>query len=398
MTTLKRIGILAGGDDCPGLDAAVRAVTKAALSRHLEVEVVDDELSGFRRSRAGVLKRDDESEATKSPSAGQASGGDAIASPGAIERTGRAEYADFADRVVDRLRALRFDAIVCIGGNGTMTGAARLLERGVNCVGIPKTIENDIEGCEQTIGFDTGVATTVEALDRIQPGAMGHQRVVVVEVTGQDAGWLALHAGIASGSDVILLPEVRYEPSRVFEVLCAHARQGKRRSIVCVSEGARPVGQGNAEQCAVSGGIDPLRPGGVAFRLAADIESETGLDARAVVLGHPQRGGQPTAFDRLLATRFGVRAVELMLSGDRGRLAVWRDGLLSDATIQSAAGKRRTVPVTHPLVVAALATGVSFGTSGLDSHLRWCSGVAALSLARDDDLVDALAVTESKRE
>lgn len=371
MPDVKRIGILTGGGDCPGLNAVIRAVTKAALFRYgLEVLGVEDGFLGLIQNRVRPLRWKDVSNILTQGGTILGTSNKANPERHPVRRDGKLEYADVTERVLEHLQANAIDALVCIGGDGTMTGTANLVKQGVTCVGVPKTIDNDLEGCDQTFGFDTAVTTATEALDKIHSTAMSHHRIMIVEVMGRNAGWLALHAGVASGSEVVLLPELPYELPHVCELLAARARSGKRFSIVCVSEGAKQVGGSAVVQRTVEGSPDPIRLGGVSLKLAAEIEAATGLETRATILGHLQRGGTPTAMDRVLATLFGHRALALLMSGARGRLVTWREGKLDDIAIEDAAGKQRTVPVDHPLIRTALAIGTSFGRRSLEPELR----------------------------
>ena len=265
------------------------------------------------------------------------------------------------DRVLDHVRGSELDALVCIGGDGTMTGAANLVESGINCIGVPKTIDNDIEGCERTFGFDTAVHTAAECFDKIHTTAMSHHRVMVVEVMGRNAGWLALHTGVASGADVILIPEIPYDLEVIADVLRRRSKNGKRFSIICVSEGARPKGGDVVVARRVETSPDPVRLGGIANKLVADIEEKTRLDVRATVLGHIQRGGSPTPADRVLATQFGYHALEILMAGAQGQLVVQQGGHLAEVPIQSVAGKQRKVAPDDPLVRTARAVGTCFG-------------------------------------
>jgi 6-phosphofructokinase 1 len=364
-STIKRIGVLTGGGDCPGLNAVIRAVTKSALGRFdVEVMGVEDGFLGLIQNRMRPVLWDDVSNILTLGGTILGTSNEANPERYAVRKgvDGAApEFANVTDRVVEHVRARGLDALVCIGGDGTMTGAANLIRHGIRCVGVPKTIDNDLEGCEQTFGFDTAVTTAAECLDKIHSTAMSHHRVMVVEVMGRNAGWLALHAGVASGADVILIPEIAYDLGKLCAALTARNRRGKRFSIVCVSEGARPVGGGQVVARRVETSPDPVRLGGVSVKLAAEIEANTGLEARATVLGHVQRGGTPTPLDRVLATRFGYHALELLMQGVFGQLVVWSGGRIADVPIESVAGKQRTVPLDHPLVAAARAVGTAFG-------------------------------------
>ena len=362
MSDIKRIGVLTGGGDCPGLNAVIRAVTKSALHQHkLEVFGIEDGFLGLIQNRMRPLQWHDVSNILTLGGTILGTSNQANPQHYPIRHNGNTEFADVTDRVVEHVRTNHLDALVCIGGDGTMTGAANLIKNGINCIGVPKTIDNDLEGCEQTFGFDTAVTTAAEALDKIHTTAMSHHRVMVVELMGRNAGWLALHAGVASGSDIILIPEIAYELQKVCDVLTHRSRVGKRFSIVAVSEGAKPKGGDVVIQRRVESSPDPIRLGGIANKLVADIESCTGLEARATILGHVQRGGTPTPADRVLATMFGHHALDLLMDGAAGKLVVWKEGRLNHVDIESVAGKQRKVPAEHPLVHTARAVGTSFG-------------------------------------
>ncbi len=362
MATIKRIGVLTGGGDCPGLNAVIRAVTKSALhEHHVEVYGIEDGFLGLIQNRMRPLQWSDVSNILTLGGTILGTSNQANPQRYAVQRGGKTEFADVTDRVVEHVRGNRLDAVVCIGGDGTMTGAANLIRHGINCIGVPKTIDNDLEGCDLTFGFDTAVTTAAECLDKIHTTAMSHHRVMVVELMGRNAGWLTLHAGISSGSDVILIPEIPYDLGRICEVLERRGRNGKRFSIVAVSEGAKPIGGEVVVQRLVETSPDPIRLGGIANKLVADIEGASGLESRATILGHIQRGGTPTPADRVLATMFGHQALKLLLGGAEGKLVVWKDGKLSQVDIESVAGKQRKVPLDHPLVATARAVGTSLG-------------------------------------
>jgi ATP-dependent phosphofructokinase / diphosphate-dependent phosphofructokinase len=362
MRSIRRIGVLTGGGDCPGLNAVIRAVTKSALHQYkLEVCGIEDGFLGLIQNRMRPLGWNDVSNILTTGGTILGTSNQANPERYAVKRNGDVTYQNVTDRVIEHVAMNELDAVVCIGGDGTMTGAANLIRHGVNFIGVPKTIDNDLEGCEQTFGFDTAVATASECLDKIHSTAMSHHRVMVVEVMGRNAGWLALHAGIASGSDIILIPEIPYDLSKICEKLAFRARTGKRFSILCVSEGARPKGGEVVVQRRVETSPDPIRLGGVSMKLAADIEACTGLETRATILGHIQRGGTPTAFDRVLATRFGYHALELVMSGAKGKLVVWNQGRIGEIDIESVAGKQRKVTTDHALIATARAVGTGVG-------------------------------------
>ena len=363
MNKIKRIGLLTGGGDCPGLNAVIRAVAKTAMNRYgIEVYGVADGFLGLIENRMYPLQWQDVSNILTL--GGTILGTSNQANPEAFgfkRPDGSLEFRDVTDQVIANIKSNGLDALVCIGGDGTMTGAANLVRRGVCCIGVPKTIDNDLEFCEQTFGFDTAVTTATECLDKIHTTAMSHHRAMVVEVMGRNAGWLALASGIASGSDVILLPEIPYSLDKVCECVMKRSQSGKRFSIVCVSEGAKALGGDVVVLRRVEASSDPIRLGGIGTKLAADIENKTGVDSRATILGHIQRGGTPSPADRVLATSFGHHALELLVAGICGKVVVWRGGRLDQVDIESVAGKQRRVPLDHPLLAAARAVGTCMG-------------------------------------
>jgi 6-phosphofructokinase 1 len=235
------------------------------------------------------------------------------------------------------------------------------MKKGIPVVGVPKTIDNDLNNTDVTFGFDTAVATAAEAIDKIHTTAMSHHRVMVIEVMGRYAGWIALHSGVASGSDVILIPEIPYDINKVCAFVAKRSRVGKRFSIVTAAEGAKPKGGTHVVAKMVKESTDPVRLGGVANVIAADITEGTGLETRVCVLGHVQRGGTPTAFDRTLATMFGTYATDLIAKGRFGRMVSFKDWKVTDVSMLSAVSKLKTVSRRHPLVLSAKAVGTCFG-------------------------------------
>lgn len=362
MATIKRIGVLTGGGDCPGLNAVIRSVTKTAIHRYnLEVYGIEDGFLGLIQNRMRPLEWNDVSNILTLGGTILGTSNKANPERYGIKRDGKIEYTNVTDRVIEHIHANHLDALVCIGGDGTMTGAANLVRHGVNCVGVPKTIDNDLEGCDLTFGFDTAVQTAVECIDKIHSTAMSHHRVMVVEVMGRNAGWLALYAGLATGSDVILIPELPYRLPKINAYVTDRSKQGKRFSIICMSEGARAVDGEQVVARRVEGSPDPIRLGGCSNVLAEAIELETGIETRATVLGHIQRGGTPSAMDRVLATQFGHHALELAMSGESGKLVVFKDGKIGQVNITDVAGKQRMVPQDHRLIRTAKSIATSFG-------------------------------------
>ncbi len=359
---IKSIAVMTGGGDCPGLNAVIRAVTKTAIAKFgLEVWGIEDGFLGLIEDRMHVLSYNEVSNILTV--GGTILGSCNVSNPFkhrvTVGKMTRAK--DVSGDCIKNLKGHGIDALICIGGDGTMASAARFAKKGVSVIGVPKTIDNDVYGTDVTFGFNTAVTTATEAIDKIHTTASSHHRVMIIEVMGRYAGWIALHAGVASGSDVILLPEMPYRLDKICDFVCGRSKRGKRFSIVVIAEGAREKGGRMVVAKKVAHSPDPIRLGGVANILAMQINEQTGLECRAVVLGHVQRGGTPTPFDRLLATSFGHTAVELLMRGIRGHLVVLKDGRLSSIPLSRVAGRIKTVPRNHHLIKAALAVGTSFG-------------------------------------
>ena len=358
---LKRIGILTGGGDCPGLNAVIRAVVKSALSGGLEVMGIADGYLGLIENRIHPLGWSDVSNILTLGGTILGSCNKSNPTRYAVREGDAWVYKDVRDQVIEHIRQAGLDALVIIGGDGTMSGAHELIERGVNIIGVPKTIDNDLVGTDVTFGFDTAVTTASEALDKVHTTASSHHRVMVVELMGRYAGWLSLGAGLASGADIILIPEIPFSLDAVAARCVQRRKGGKGFTIIAAGEGAIPAGGEAIVEKVVADSPDPIRLGGIAKFVADAIEAKTDLDSRAIVLGHVQRGGTPTAFDRILATLFGHRAFEWMMAGQFGRLVVRQNGQLDSVPLAEVAGKIRTVPLDEPLVQAARAVGTSFG-------------------------------------
>jgi len=266
---------------------------------------------------------------------------------------------------VENFNRFLLDALVCIGGDGTQKNAQRLAEEGVAVLTLPKTIDNDVAGTQVTIGFDTAMTIGAEAIDRLHTTADSHQRIIVLELMGHRAGWLALGAGVAGGADVILIPEIPYRPEIVAESILSRSRRGKRFSIVAVAEGARSVKEiegGKSKDQDEDTDVDEA----VAWHsrssiLAEQLQEMTGIDARFTVLGHLQRGGTPTTADRLLATRLGTKCAQLIDDGVSGVMVAVREGTGVPVPLEKVAGKRRTVPPDHPWIESARLVGTCFG-------------------------------------
>ena len=362
MNAIRRIGVLTAGGDCPGLNAVIRAVTKSALGQHkLEVIGIEDGFLGLIENRMRSL--DNEAVSNILTVGGTILGTNNKTDPSrfAVNVDGKLEFQDVTGRCLENIDQHKIDALVVIGGDGSMAVTSRFVRLGINCIGVPKTIDNDLHGTDVTFGFATAVSIATDALDRVHTTAASHHRVIIVEVMGRNAGWIALHAGIASGADVILIPEIPYDINAVNEFVVGRSKRGKRFSIICVSEGARPAGGKQVVSRMDPTSPDPIRLGGVGQKVAADIETATDIETRAITLGHVQRGGTPVPADRVLATEFGDKAIELLMSGERGRLVVMKGRTVTHIPLEEAEGKQRLVPLDSPLITAARNVGTCFG-------------------------------------
>ena len=357
-----RIAISTGGGDAPGLNAVIRAAVLSAINRGWEV-------LGIKRGFAGLLGEDEVVILTKDSVRGIAHLG------GTILRTtnrgnpfhypilradGTHEEIDRSGELMETALQLGIDALISIGGDGSLAIAKRLCDCGMKIVGVPKTIDNDVSGTITTFGFDTAVNTALEAIDRLHTTAESHDRVIVMEVMGRDAGFIALHSGLAGTADVILIPEIPYDIGKVCEKIMSRDRAGRHFSIVVVAEGAFPKGG----QVSVIGDSMPgqaKRVGGVADSIAREIQQITGKETRSLVLGHLQRGGMPTGYDRLLATRFGGAAVRAVAEERWAHMVALQSPHIVTIPIEEALRELKRVDPSHDVVQTARATGISFG-------------------------------------
>jgi 6-phosphofructokinase 1 len=356
-----RIGVLTGGGDCPGLNAVLRAVVKSAARRGWETVGIQDGFEGLLDPvRAEILdpRRMDDLLTRGGTILGTVNKGHFAAKIG----HGQVRHIDakVMETTKRNVRSLGLRALICIGGDGTLTIAQQLWLEGIPVVGVPKTIDNDLDATLVTFGFESAVDCAVEALDRLATTADSHDRVMVLEVMGRDAGWIAAFAGLAGGADIILIPEIPFS----FESLAARVRaleqEGKNHTLVVVAEGAALPG-GAKVIVGDRGGKGEMRLGGVGALVAGEIEKRTGKEARLCVLGHLQRGGTPTPLDRQLCTRFGVRAVQLVAEERYGYMVTCRPPETPAVPIADAIGRIRTVPPDGELVTTARAIGISFG-------------------------------------
>jgi ATP-dependent phosphofructokinase / diphosphate-dependent phosphofructokinase len=357
-----RIGLSTGGGDAPGLNAVIRSAVLSAINRGWEVV-------GIRRGFYALLGEDDVIPLTREAVRGIGHMGGTIlgttnrGNPFRYPRKradGTYQEVDRSDELVNRAKELGIDAIVTIGGDGSMALAQMLFEKGVKIVGVPKTIDNDVGGTLTTFGFDTAVNTAIEALDKLHTTAESHDRVIVMEVMGRNAGFIALHSGIAAGADVILIPEIPYDIDKVCGKITRRDKAGRHFSIVVVAEGAFPIG-GDVSVLGESLPGQALRVGGIADRLAKEIQAATSKECRSLVLGHLQRGGMPTGYDRILATRFGGAAIRAVAEERWGEMVALRPPEIITVPFKDVLSDERRVSLKDDIVLTARAVGVSFG-------------------------------------
>jgi 6-phosphofructokinase 1 len=351
--------VLTGGGDAPGLNAVIRAVVKAAANAHIECLGLEDSFDGLifpERSRVitprevtGILRV-----------GGTILGTTNRGNPFSYPVTTAEGSADYSTRCVENIRTLGLDAIIAIGGDGTLAIAHEFHKRGVPIVSVPKTIDNDMVETTMTFGFDSAVAFATEAIDRLHTTAEAHHRVMVVEVMGRYAGWIALYAGLAGGADAVLIPEIPFDLEKVASRIKDRDQFGARFSIVVAAEGAVPLG-GTRTVVEVGTAHRLERLGGIAELVARDLERLTGKEARHVVLGHLQRGGPPSAYDRMLATRFGSFAVELVQAGQFGVMTALHSPDIVAVPLEIVVGRTRTVPTNGDVMRTARSVGISFG-------------------------------------
>lgn len=359
----RTIAILTGGGDCPGLNAVIRGVVRSAvLERNWRVIGVEDGFDGLvgvprwreltLESVRGILPRG-------GTILGTSNRGNPLAFP--VFEEGGPRMEDRSAEVVANVHALGAEALIAVGGDGTLKIARALQELGVPMVGVPKTIDNDLRGTDVTFGYNTAVGIVTEALDRLHTTAESHQRVMVVEVMGRDAGWIALESGLAGSADVILIPEIPFDLDAVCHAIRERRDRGSRFSIVVVAEGAFPVHGDKVVQLSEAENLGVERLGGIGAWVADDIAQRMHVETRVVVLGHVQRGGTPSPFDRILGTRFGVRAVELIEQGLFGRMVSLKGRDVCDVDIADAVDSLNRVEPDGCLVRSAEALGICLG-------------------------------------
>jgi ATP-dependent phosphofructokinase / diphosphate-dependent phosphofructokinase len=370
-----RIGILTGGGDSPGLNAVIRSVTKCLILHH------NAEVIGFLDGFEGLIERKMRPLNFTDVSGILTLGGTIL---GASNKGNPFNYyrrsgADVTAEVLQVYKSLRLDGLVVIGGDGSMSIAHGLEERGLRIVGVPKTIDNDLMETERTFGFDTAVAICTEAIDRIHTTAQSHNRVMIIETMGRYAGWIALYSGVAGGADVILIPELPYDINEVVRVCRERENGGQRFTIVVVAEGARAIDGKYAIAQTVEDSTDPVRLGGIGKILEMELRDRVDSEVRTTILGHMQRGGTPTAYDRNLATAFGTYAASLVAEGIFGQMVALQQNRLTCVPLEKVANRTRTIAMDAPMLAAAAGVGTSFGVKDLHVRLPGTQASEAIS-------------------
>ena len=346
---LKKVGILANGGDVSGFNAVIRAIVKTAENHGVECYGIIDGYNGLINKNFKLLSTAADGDALGIlPRGGSIIGSSTNANLfnyKVVNEDGSIEYKDLSDIAVQNIKDFGFDCIFTLGGDGTQKSARDLSTKGVNIIGVPKTIDNDVACTEITFGYNTAVSVATEALDRLHTTGATHHRIMVLEVMGRYAGWIALESAIAGGADVALIPEIPYDINKVADKINNRRKRGKEFSIVVVAEGAKPIGgditiKGTRHN---GSGVDNTKLGGIGEIVAKQLQELTGLEARNTTLGYVQRGGTPTAFDRVLSTKYGTKAMELALEGKFGTLAVIKNGKLDSATLEEVVGKNTKI-------------------------------------------------------
>lgn len=365
MTTTKKVLILTGGGDCPGLNAVIRGIAKRArkeknwevygsieafngvLNEPPEIiKLTSRRTAGIHIKGGTILKTTNKSSPIKFP---------------VSQKDGTVKFEDRSDELVKKIKALQFDAVINIGGDGSQKISSVLFEKGIPIIGVPKTIDNDLSATDMTFGFQTAVQIATDSFDKLVTTAESHHRVMVMEVMGRDAGWIALHTAIAGGAEICLIPEIPYDIEKLVKRINLRYKNGRGFANIVIAEGAKPK-EGSITATAGEKGSEHVRLGGVAFQLSKQLK-DAGCTAeiRETVLGHVQRGGTPTAFDRVLASLFGVKAMELAIHGEFGKMVAFRNNTISYVSFQEATREYNTVKKNSYLVQAAKGLGISFG-------------------------------------
>ena len=362
-TKAKRLGILTGGGDCPGLNAVIRAVAKTAMLDHgMEVIGIIDSFDGLIKNK--TRKLDYEAVSGILTRGGTILGSNNRANPFAYptKRGKKVIFKDVSDKAAATFKRLKIDALVAVGGDGTLTCGHRLAKKaGINMIGVPKTIDNDLLETDYSVGFLTAVGTASDAIDKIQDTAQSHHRAMIVELMGRNAGWLTLFAGAAAGGDVILIPEIPYEIQHIADRINHRGTLGECFTVIVVAEGATEKGGDVVVKELVADKSEARRLGGISERLKEQLQSRVDADVRTTILGHMQRGGTPIPFDRILATQFGKLAADLAAKGPYGRVTVIKGDKIIHVPLAKAVRGQRLVPRSHPLIAAVRSIGAIMG-------------------------------------
>ncbi|HOW85229.1 MAG TPA: 6-phosphofructokinase [Candidatus Aminicenantes bacterium] len=328
-----RVGILTGGGDCPGLNAVIRAVTRKGIVNH------GFDILGIKNGWLGLIEGKIYPLDLNSISGILPRGGTILGT----SRTNPFRVEDGVGKIFSHIEKFEIDAVIAIGGEDTLGVAKKLSDKGLRCVGVPKTIDNDLSGTDYTFGFDTAVSVVAEALDRLHTTAEAHHRVMVVEVMGRHAGWIAVEGGLAGGADIILIPEFPFDLNEICAQILKRRERGKLFSIVVAAEGAKPQDASLITQTSERDAFGHVRLGGIGNMIAREIEMRTGIDTRVTVLGHIQRGGSPTAFDRILATRYGIAAIDLVKDEKFGLMVGLKGNRIVAVPLEEALAEPKTV-------------------------------------------------------
>lgn len=365
----KKIAILTGGGDAPGLNAVIYALTRAAILKH------GYKVIGYKFGYRGLYNNDYTPLTLDRISGILHQGGTILCSSNkdnlfdyTIEENGKKVKKDVSDVAVENLKKEGVDVLVVLGGDGTLTSARDFARKGVNVIGVPKTIDNDLGSTEVTFGFQSAVDVVTEALGRLHTTAASHHRILIAEVMGRNAGWIALHSGMAGSADVILIPEIPYSIDNIVEKIKSRDARGKRFSVMAVAEGAKEIGGQAVVSKVVEDSPDPIRLGGVANKLAADLEKRIGKDheVRTVILGHVQRGGDTCPYDRVLSIRYGLKALDLIEKEEYGNMVCIKNGQISKVSLEQVIGANKQVDPNGELVTAAKSIGICFGDEAPD--------------------------------
>lgn len=363
MNQIKKIALLTGGGDCPGLNAVIRAVTKTAILEY------GYEVIGYRFGYRGLYNNDYMKLDINTVDNILHKGGTILWSSNkdnlfdyTVEENGRKVKKDVSDVAIENLKKENVDAIVIVGGDGTLTSARDFSRKGINVIGVPKTIDNDLGATEFTFGFNTAVDIVTDCLDRLHTTAESHHRILISEVMGRNAGWIALHAGIAGGAHIILIPEIMYSIDKIVEKINERKSKGYKYTLIVVSEGAKSIDGERVIAKVVEDSPDPIRLGGVANKIAYQLEERIDdQEIRATILGHIQRGGNTSTYDRVLSTRYGAAAARLISEGKFGNMVCLKSDEICYVSLEDVIGREKYVDPNHELVKLSKSMGVGFG-------------------------------------